>query len=1549
MACYYKYKNFEAPSIQELRNMIIDSDGKLKPNEFTAQNSDFCYYNLDTGTDIYNAIINNASRYDKEPGATAVTSFLNSLLFNTSNFKALSEVETYQDILNSFRTEFGSAMHYAFEAIGKPDAEKKVLWTKFTTELTKTAQNHFAKFNEFQSRDERLGNPIIDNLEKSSFNFIAKLVKDTDFQNRIKDEIANFINKLTNEYPGCKILTEQELISAKSTNGAPLRGKADILIIAPNGEVTLIDFKNTTNSSPIGERVRASHWGQLEAYSKILNSYGIDPTKIKYKNIILNFNVDASANENVIKFDEDTYNSQISNQFKTEINAAFAKYFPRKITVKGNEQEKLDRVKAKHVALCSEKFLNNIVSKDIKEAFLKKVKDTDKNTSFSFLCFAEPSSTHYRSFRVDGDKVTVILGQSDGNITKSKEYTIDSFIEAETKARIEYRQEQFLEVVRIVRDKDLSALMSDTNSITPLYHNLIQYFSSNYEYVATPMENEFIITFKNHTTGNWEFVQWVPAVSNFEYSPNPNQHILESIVTDPQALSKYEDPGMRFCIGDIYRLRAALTIGEFIDGFDLNAGTKIGDIKLLSAAGTTDTKMTNLQNLVKTLKLLQTLCQKGNYKNGDLFKDAYDKISKLGTASLDEIIETSIVNAAMATLKNYDMTDKAATLESWDFTVDLAFKKAKLKELVESLTKEVATVTKGHSRAKLTDALDYCKAILEKLDNTLSGMYAEEMYDLNQYSATVQESIVMGYNLLAKGTIERYTKKGLQLTGLLQGMSTSSTYQNPDQFINRFNAFTDNAISQIIEQATRECEEINKASEAFITNYGKSFQIINDNDSVYKSLFANETDMILKNPYALNVSLTSEQKNYLEIIIWNLYKHSPSYKRRTLKNYREGDSKYLRMTFAEFKESDKFEAYKKEIEDSDIFTYCPLLNGQSNVKNLGKAFKSKENLKSFMHNTINRIKNNFNGDNFSEYQRDRQDRDMETFKITNKYWNWKDSDERMRIAQNESGWTYNMNQVIVDYILEDIKTEQFRNVLQIADRALSEIRVLELATGKDFSKQAEELLNRVKISIYGRNLIDKEFNDLTVVQGIVKEITSLTKIAVRPGLWVKEMILGRLRNTMNVLTNQLENENKITMTHLTKAAGIVFGPNFFGDYGKKMFGQSHFGDKTIVDLLNEIYQINDMDLPVAREKMAWDSYGLRNFGSRVLYTNVISPDWFNRMTLLTAKMLADGTWEAHSIKDGKLVYDISKDTRVQEFWIHRNDTVEPKTRAYIDAKNFYLYRMNQFEKEGWKNPDGTNLQFTKGHYDSFPRCYTTAEMRSYKEQIGLIYGYYSHQERASMQKGLWWFLYTQFLTFLPAEVRRNLAIGNKSSIMKTIQEKDYITGKPLYWEEDETGLMHKSENAFDKNGNPNRKVLTDLICPREGLFISTLWTVNKILRLDTDAIKNNPQRLKNTTMWIFNHLLFALFAAIIALIFGGDDSKTKEVTMVEDTIYRVSKELDMYHSVIQPLGDFGFVGQDILQGIFTNAFKGISSDNYSLWDAANDSFSVLSDMHLDLE
>ena len=45
---------------------------------------------------------------------------------------------------------------------------------------------------------------------------------------------------------------------------------------------------------------------------------------------------------------------------------------------------------------------------------------------------------------------------------------------------------------------------------------------------------------------------------------------------------------------------------------------------------------------------------------------------------------------------------------------------------------------------------------------------------------------------------------------------------------------------------------------------------------------------------------------------------------------------------------------------------------------------------------------------------------------------------------------------------------------------------------------------------------------------------------------------------------------------------------------------------------------------VLGDSLSYDHHGMLNWGTRMLYLNTTSPDWFNRMMLLIAKM--KGRW-----------------------------------------------------------------------------------------------------------------------------------------------------------------------------------------------------------------------------------------------------------------------------------------------------------------------------------
>ena len=88
----------------------------------------------------------------------------------------------------------------------------------------------------------------------------------------------------------------------------------------------------------------------------------------------------------------------------------------------------------------------------------------------------------------------------------------------------------------------------------------------------------------------------------------------------------------------------------------------------------------------------------------------------------------------------------------------------------------------------------------------------------------------------------------------------------------------------------------------------------------------------------------------------------------------------------------------------------------------------------------------------------------------------------------------------------------------------------------------------------------------------------------------------------------------------------------------------HMDSPTVCSLLNELYGLNDMDMNVYYDRIKSDKYGLYNWRSWAFWT-ASRPDFFNRLAIFGAQMRQEGTWEAHSIKNGRLVYDFTKDGR----------------------------------------------------------------------------------------------------------------------------------------------------------------------------------------------------------------------------------------------------------------------------------------------------------------
>ena len=135
-------------------------------------------------------------------------------------------------------------------------------------------------------------------------------------------------------------------------------------------------------------------------------------------------------------------------------------------------------------------------------------------------------------------------------------------------------------------------------------------------------------------------------------------------------------------------------------------------------------------------------------------------------------------------------------------------------------------------------------------------------------------------------------------------------------------------------------------------------------------------------------------------------------------------------------------------------------------------------------------------------------------------------------------------------------------------------------------------------------------------------------------------------------------------------------------------------------------------------------------------------------------MRADGCQEAHSMVNGKLVYDWTKDKRFDVY--ARGDKSNPK---YNEQKALYYQVAQEFVQEGAINADGTEFVLNKIQIkpNPLPRAYTNKQSESLKALSDKIYGYYSHEKKSMIQAHSLGALFMQMNTFWSSKKNQWLA------------------------------------------------------------------------------------------------------------------------------------------------------------------------------------------------
>ena len=320
--------------------------------------------------------------------------------------------------------------------------------------------------------------------------------------------------------------------------------------------------------------------------------------------------------------------------------------------------------------------------------------------------------------------------------------------------------------------------------------------------------------------------------------------------------------------------------------------------------------------------------------------------------------------------------------------------------------------------------------------------------------------------------------------------------------------------------------------------------------------------------------------------------------------------------------------------------------------------------------------------------------------------------------------------------------------------------------------------------------------------------------------------------------------------------------------------ESHknFSSVSMLQQLNAQYQMANQSLNQIANQRRINWANIKNWGKDTLFLTATAPDFMHRVSILVAKMMGDGCWEAHSLnEDGQLVYDFKKDKRFEQYLAGNISH-----KDYLAQKSLYEKMIEEFNKAGYTKENGKPLEIG----DDLPQAYTNTEAQSIKNYADLLYGHYDESSRALINDTFLGSFFLQFKTYITAKFEQwtmPAGIYNTSTLK---QQFDPITKEELY-----QTISYDSEGKPIRNIVRKSQVTKDMIdkgdarlyydyegIPMEGLFQETLKFGKTIATMDFKKFKelwDNPTDRGFFLLALHDQFLMALLMFLATFVFGN--------------------------------------------------------------------------------
>lgn len=1453
------------------------------------------------------------------------------------------------DFVLNFSSEFGTAIHECIQTY-KTSAYQDSLNKLFDC-ISKGKQEVITK---------KLIEPGKSDLRLTNYLKVLELTNE-DAQAQLEVMIEQIYNELYKdvEDPSKDLIFEMPITYKNPITGEyVLDGRIDCIKIKKDGSIQIYDFK--TSASMRANAIKdCTHYAQLYAYSKMLSEYGIPESKINYVNIHISYTqgklqLDSDNQQGKFRIFDTKRLPGNAAIYRANIHTVLRQYFP---LTKSKISDTEKKQKNEHLLSLYDKiWTEKDLLKDTKEHLGDWISNLG-DKSFKSIAYG----FKYYTAEVNGD--TIILrtpGEKDLIIN------YDQFLNEEFEARQARKADillQFKEALASHSKEAIANLMSTSrNRNVNIINTLGCYATDNWEVVgfhegnntledSSVFDSLGIIVMRNTVNNSYDFINLSENV-NFDYTfklqnekGDLSKELLGNLIPS-RTLQKYENGNMPASIGNIRLLQTLLAIGEFGDNLQTNGQPlKVGNVQCISSVSGLGTFTMNYAPLIQQLKIAYSATT--NSETKAQLKEALDGLNSMQYVSFEELLQQKLSGLAQLSLDasytklSSDLNEITNGILSIDETI----------EKLENFQKELRTQFSSELTVQDKFAINSLGTDLQKLDayvsmliNTYKGLTTDQAYVTSGMSVDYDNSLRAGYQAIRQGAISKTNSNGVLITGLLQGLNSATPYANPDDTVRSLATLFTYGTTRVQLEAEKFIEDQNRATSKWLSSKESNFETLalSNHRSYYENLFVHDANgkvaktFEFKNPYTDN-SLLEADKEFLKASIWNIMRLKAPNMDPNLKklSWTELSSKGHEEDLKTFKQTLMTEAKWLKI---------PLRTASDTtlLKSLFKALikGNTQDIKDIWKRKLEKGRSWWDPSGLSDKQLQKRDEKLDTLQAYNMYAeNESDRSKRLQDASPEQ-FEWNINFLVNDLIYTYVTVDVNKQLLETTDRALATLNVIEMITGRDLSGQREAIKDRVAISLYNTNRVDKDYKDVTDTVAHVRNVLNLGSIAFRPMLMAKELNVGRIKNFLHTGRGYFGDD--ITLKIMLEAEKIVFGEGVVGDKWSKLTGQMKPADRSKVEALNWLYRIANMDSNIISQKTLADRTGIMNTGGDIAYYTNTRPDWYNRMAIMVARMIADGTWEAHYLDENNhLVYDMNKDKRYNIFTKYLGK-IEPDKDS-VNFKEFqkqkarYIYCLESFVKAGFKKADGTAYKYG----DKLPIAYTVNETNSIKEITGMLYGYYNHEEKTGFQAGTYAHLFMSFKTYLAGELKYYFALpGGKSSIGKIahmtdgIPTEQYPNGTPLYRQWDEVSeTFITTTDVFNKEGQPNEPIYGWVGDTKEGLVTSLLMCIGDIFSEEgRKDLRENKARRRNAEIFLLRLLFQAIFGTILALLLtGGEDEDVDAMSGAAIKVgQKVANDLSFYHSIIEPVDDLGIVGVDYLTNLATTTVNVLTGEDKQL-------------------